>query len=309
MAAIVLHALSTASATYKIGFIYPQTQEGWAIESHTMLKLAIADVGASGVLPVNTSLVCTERSSIGGRRGTIGDEGAAFSAASEMFSDPEMVGLIGTAYSSALHAPAMLASHLHKPIVSPSSTAISLADKTDKPFLLRTIGSAMAELETILDTIVALGWSTIGCVASPDYSDAVQTVLTRAAHARGIDLAFTVVIPPQDVKLDGHFRRVVSKKLDSLKASGVRIIIELVMLHEKVALQAIAEELGLYEAGRYVWFGFEGVRELRFTAPVDYVRPSDARARELALPPFPLPESTLTISGARCVHASFSFSP
>ena len=82
------------------------------------------------------------------------DEGEAFKGAVALLSDPSVIGIVGTGYSSAAPGPAMYCSSARIPLVSPSSTSAELADKARFPYFLRTngVGAALLCREAFLES-------------------------------------------------------------------------------------------------------------------------------------------------------------
>lgn len=113
-------AATTQRTTFKLGYLYSYTASSWAIESLSQCKLAVLHVNADPSMSINLTLTGYDTESL---------SALALRGAVELLQDPDIVALIGTAYSRTTEAPAAYASLLKKPMISPGSQSVSLVDK------------------------------------------------------------------------------------------------------------------------------------------------------------------------------------
>ena len=156
------------STTLKLGFLWPLSQpsnkiNAWAAEAFSLLKLALKHVNERpDVLPehklsfeaCNTEASSEERSRV------------AYVCTLDLLEDEDIVGLVGTGYSSNLLAPAILSSVSDKPIISPASTDPAFASKVVYPLLLRSVASRADRVRGLAAAIIDLGWQNIAVIST-----------------------------------------------------------------------------------------------------------------------------------------------
>ena len=150
--ALLLLAGVTACAAedIKLGFLYIQSSSSWVVESFSQFKLGVQDVNAAGLLGgLNLSFTAYD---------TRGDSLEALAGAIALLADEQVVGLVGTGYSSAAAAAAMYSSLRFKPMVSPGSTAISLVDKAIYPYFMRAIANDEQQMKSMAAIVIDSGW-------------------------------------------------------------------------------------------------------------------------------------------------------
>jgi hypothetical protein len=151
----------TAAATFKLGYLYPQLNRGWCIESYSQFRLAIQQVNSQQDLLTNHTLAMVPFD-------TGGDARRALNGSVMLFADRDVVGLCGTGYSSAMEAAAMHASNVKKPMVSPGSTSPGLVDKSSYPFMIRSVDSVFEHIIRLVDTIHYFGWKHVAAIGTSD---------------------------------------------------------------------------------------------------------------------------------------------
>ena len=220
----------------KLAFVYGQLGSSWLIESHSQFKLAVKQINAEGL--VNLSYVSHDSQ---------GRPANALLGVVDGMNDPDVVGIVGTGYTSALGPAALLSSIQRLPMVSPGSTGLSLSDKTDMPFLLRSVPSDESSIVKLIDTITAFGWQNIGVVFhDPDFEDDKDNFELKATMA-GINVVMSVGIPGE---FDASQSWRTSLPLSLLQASGARIVVAFLRTSPlDLGWLPLAEELGLLAKG------------------------------------------------------------
>ena len=93
--------------------------------------------------------------------------------------------LIGTGYSSEIPAAASFASVHHVPMLSPGSTSLEYADKTNFPYLLRTVGSDKLQFEALVQLARHFGWRRLGGLVQQSASGLSQLTELEASVSKG----------------------------------------------------------------------------------------------------------------------------
>ena len=138
-----------------------------------MFRLAIEHVNADPTILPNKTLSFTAVDSGG-------QESSALGAAMSLVTDPDVIGLIGTAYSSTLPAPAMYSSHMIRPIISPGSTSPSLVNKRGFLFAMRIVASEYNALVGLLVIAHSFGWRHVAAIGtSGAFGDAMFFLLSE----------------------------------------------------------------------------------------------------------------------------------
>jgi ABC-type branched-subunit amino acid transport system substrate-binding protein len=266
------------SATLKIGYLYPFSSSTWTLESFTMFRLAIEHVNANASVLANDTLSFAAVSS-GGL------EHVAYAAAQTLLSDSAVVGLAGIGYSSAFSAPAMLASSLAKPLVSPGAGSPGLSDKVPFPYGLRTYASVYDRIVGLVAIVRDLGWTHLAAIGTrDDYGEAVYSVLQEQCELQGVSI----------VQYASHERKPSAHSLEAaactIRDSRARIVLLLSISSDVTHGDGIAPALracGLANEGYVLlsvlssvdWAGAKFALEgLLYTQPH---RPSSARRADL----------------------------
>ena len=247
MVAFALLHISCVAPTLKLGFLYQHSPASWLVESRSQFKLALREINAAGVLPVGTNLSYAEHDSQGLPL-------PAVQGAIQLLSDPEVVGLVGTGYSTALEAAATYASARRKPIISPGSTAVGFANKAAMPFLLRTCSSDAAQLEMAAATVAGFGWRHVAVIVSESIASDRLPYMRSAAQAHGITVRIEARIP--DSEAAQYQRSQMHQALESVLRSGARILVSITRTVDQGELHAAARSLNLHNAS-FAWIGLE----------------------------------------------------
>jgi ABC-type branched-subunit amino acid transport system substrate-binding protein len=117
-----LAALVLLPASFKLGYLYIQSSSSWVVESFSQFKLSVQHVNAQAALGTGNNFSFAVFN-------TQGDSSNALAGAIELLSDPDVIGLVGTGYSSAAEAAARYCTLMRKPMISPGSTSPDLVDK------------------------------------------------------------------------------------------------------------------------------------------------------------------------------------
>ena len=180
MLAIIV-AVVHASTNLALGYVYHQENSGWAVESFAMFRLAIMHVNRAQYLLPNHTLVFRMS------RDTLGTEGGALASIVDvLLRDPEIIGIVGTAWSATVGAPALYASHMRLPMITPASQSPRFVDKQamQMPFLLRSIDPQAAAVEGIIAAIHDLGWRHVAAIGARDeFGESIFQLFQRHAHA------------------------------------------------------------------------------------------------------------------------------
>ncbi|KAL1529246.1 hypothetical protein AB1Y20_000201 [Prymnesium parvum] len=113
-------SMGAFAASVRLGYIYDQSSASWVVESFSQFKLGVKAVNDAGVLGGGYRLnysVCNSE----------GEALVALRCAASLLDDPDVIGIVGTGYSSAAPLAASFSSIRQKPMVSPGSNLITLA--------------------------------------------------------------------------------------------------------------------------------------------------------------------------------------
>jgi hypothetical protein len=129
---------------------------------------------------------------------TDGQLSKALGGAVSLLDDPEMIGLVGTAYTRSLEPSAIYASQMTKPIISPGSQSpefvnkdpdVLLRGKPGIPYLMRTIESQGGSIRGMVAAIKEFGWANVGLLGTRDqFGDAVFDLFQEEATTHGINI-------------------------------------------------------------------------------------------------------------------------
>jgi hypothetical protein len=245
-AAFLALNLPCISARITLGYLYTQNDAAWLVESFAQFKLAVHDVNAAGLLGSLGNLTYRRYNA----RGSPTD---ALAGAISLLSDPDMIGLVGTGYSSAASAPARFCSLRRKPMISPGSTSIELADKTPYEYFMRSIANDIEQYKFALTAVAAYGWSHLSIVFSGGFDAGMRRFRSEAID-RNISVDITVELPATDAA--AYSRERMGLALSMVQRSGSRILVALVRTVDMEETLHVAQTLGLL--GRpYVWIGMD----------------------------------------------------
>jgi ABC-type branched-subunit amino acid transport system substrate-binding protein len=174
--------LNLAETPMKLGFLYHEGPASWLVESRTQFKMALREINEARLLPINLTYLAAD---------THGHSFGALQGTMALLADRDVVGIVGTGYSSVLRSAAMYCSASRTPIVSPGASAPDLTDKSTMPFLVRTVASDSVELNGLLSTVVSLGWRKIAVIASDGLARAASYFQARAT-ASGVEVVLQV---------------------------------------------------------------------------------------------------------------------
>ena len=185
------------AATFKLGYLYIQSGSSWVVESFSQFKLAVAQVNAANILGAGHNLSYTVFDSWG-------QSTQALAGAIELLSDPDVVGLVGTGYSSAAESPARFCSLMQKPMISPGSTAMNLVNKDQYPYFLRSIASDGQQMKRMASIVYDFGWQYVAMVYSHTFLQWAE-VLQQELSMHGVTiLAYSRLPDTTDVR---YYRR------------------------------------------------------------------------------------------------------
>ena len=171
-----------AAGSLKIGFLYPQKDSSWVVESFSQFRLAVKRINENQrkrpFFPTLQFIAYDSR----------GDSLTALKGAVKLIETDRCNVVIGPAYSAEIPAASAFASvcRLHPankkssaasqaagpagqpyqrcqqvmrvPMISPGATSVEYVDKTPYPFLLRTVGSDKLQFEAFLQLAFLFGW-------------------------------------------------------------------------------------------------------------------------------------------------------
>ena len=180
--------------------------------------MAVADVNA------DTSILPSEI-----LRYAVSDTGStlhgAMAGAMELLSDPDVIGLCGTGYSSTLQGAATYASIMRKPMISATATSPQWDAKADHSasFLLRSVPSRSGAIDGLVGAIKDLGWHSVAVLGSDsEYGHAVWGAFTASADRANLDV------------VAGNFQRsdashdTLTRSIRDLHGVGARVLVILV---------------------------------------------------------------------------------
>ena len=177
--ALLLHPPLTSAEEFKLGYLYIQSESSWVVESFSQFKLAVAHVNAASALGGGHNLSYAVFNSQG-------QSTQALAGAIELLSDPHVIGLVGTGYSSAAESPARYCSLRQKPMISPGSTSMDLVNKEQYPFFLRSIASDGQQMKRMASVVSDFGWRYVAIGYSQSFlrwgEVLQQEVLDRGVH-------------------------------------------------------------------------------------------------------------------------------
>jgi len=232
------------AATFKLGYLYIQSGSSWVVESFSQFKLAVAEANRAQLLGVNNNLSYVVYNS----QGTSTN---ALAGAIALLSDPDVVGLVGTGYSSAAESAARYCSLLEKPMISPGSTSISLVNKAEYPYFLRSIASAEQEVKAIVSMITLYGWRHAALLHSGGFFSEAELFLEEALRL-GVAVLVSLRLPGTDSA--SYYAFQMELPLVQVRESGARIVAALTRTVDTDDMLEQARSLGLLTTG-YVWVG------------------------------------------------------
>ena len=184
-----LGADQTVNQTLSLGYLYIHSDSSWVVESFSQFVLAIRHINADPSILPRHKLTFSAYD-------TRGSQDYALAGAIQLLSDPTLIGLVGTGYSSAAAAPAIYASLMNKPMISPGSTDLSLADKEHFPFFLRNIASGEPFALSLAAFVDEQGWQNTAILATQTgFTEQASLLYTQSLRAR---VAVYVTFPETD---------------------------------------------------------------------------------------------------------------
>lgn len=205
-----------------------------------MFKLAIADVNADNTTLPLTTLNFSAYDSKGQELQAI--------AGTQALVGQQVFGIVGPSYSRETEGPAMLASSLQVPMVSPGSTAVSIADKTRYPFLLRSVGSDASLLSSMIDLANTFGWKRLAAIASSDLASGASSLLQPLLDNFGYRSLLLSFATPTTSDLQDRLQ----STLQLIASEGYRIIIAYPLTAAAQPLLNVVTQFGMCQA-KYVW--------------------------------------------------------
>ena len=172
-----------------------------------------------------------------------------------MLSDPEVVALVGTAYSSSAASAATLSSLRAIPIISPGSSAISLANKAQRPYFMRSIGSDAAQLTSMVRACRDFGWQHVAVIGT-DSTWGREQISEFASSIALLDTGLNVAayVIHQLTASAAYSRVQLVRSLRSAWRTGVRVFILLSGYDDVAEVVEVANNEEMTTAGT-VWFG------------------------------------------------------
>ena len=194
------------AAVYRIGYLYPRLKSGWAVESYTLLRLALQHINDDpNVLPNDTlDYVPFDTTTILASGSPRATSSKALSGAinllqeSRVSNGTNIVGILGTGYSRTIEPSAVYTSLYRKPMVSPGSVSPSTAliTKREFPFLLRSVASLKDSIVGLVAALSRFGWSNVAVLNSQGaFGREVFEFFYTMCEQYGIAIAYTGTHP------------------------------------------------------------------------------------------------------------------
>jgi len=171
-----------AQSTVKLGYLYKMSgptadaqSDNWLVESFNQFKLAIKDVNAdASILPATT----LDYEMYNG----MGDPAATLAGALDL-KGKDVVGVVGTGFSTAIPFAAAYLSLFNVPMISPGSTLLDYSDKTNYPYLMRSIASDASQLKGFVALAHSLQFKKAAFVSSKDWYAGSAPLINAYAEA------------------------------------------------------------------------------------------------------------------------------
>ena len=205
-------------------------------------------------------------------RSTQGSQGIALRGSIELLvdldADPDgagpfpTVGIVGTGNSQELNAPAMYATLMQKPMISPGSTSVEHINKEQFSYLMRSIANDGAELKFLALTCKRMGFKRVSVLVSDDSLGRYRgDVFKSLLGLLDISVAVVTAYGPysrdetetadQDAERIDRTKSSIRLSLMTLKLSGSRVIVNLSLTSDASFINSLAIEVDMVD--RNVW--------------------------------------------------------
>lgn len=256
-----------------IGGLFPLNESygNAAIDRKTAFTMAIDEINANSSLLQGYKLV-----PIYGN--TQGDPDIGVSEAERLISEGAIV-LVGAAKSSVSAAIASGPSKEHQiPMISYSSTAISLSNEVQYPYFNRVAPSDFYQGIAKIDIVRHFGWDKIVTLGTSDiYSsgnilsqntDSLNPVgldiFEQEAQSYGIDIVHSVKLSDIDSQVD--------IELNTIKETGVRVIYLSASVSDSIKILEAAYNQHVSSKEGYIWIGSDAVVQESVFASSDKIK-------------------------------------
>lgn len=171
--------------------------------------------------------------------------------------DAGVVGMVGTGSSSELAAPAIYCSVVQIPIVSPGSSTTTLIDKTQYPYLLRSIASDAGVVLAQVTMAYMLGVRQAAVLVSLSFESGWLQAMRPAMNAKGIRFMSQTYTSVSST--DGQ-KELISM-LSLIQTTGYRAILLYIPSNDAKFWDKASRDLGLRDSSKYIWFANDAIYE------------------------------------------------
>ncbi|CEP13767.1 hypothetical protein [Parasitella parasitica] len=252
----------------RVGVLLPfhQNNDPWTrtvtLSGVSAIRLAVAEINAQRLIP-GAYITLVERDSYPKNiEGQTAITQAVFSAISLI--QQGVIGVIGDISSSWTSLSALMTSTLQIPQCSFSAIATSLSDKSQFGHFFRTAPTNLLYSDAAIAFVVSQGWPQLGVFYSnDDFGQQLSENVVIKARMHGIHVKSYLSFYD-----DGSISDI-KKSLDTLKASGVRVIFVAAEGPAQMAAMTIAAHSG-YINDKMVWITINADTDTLFAAVNDY---------------------------------------
>eukprot|EP01102_Stenamoeba_stenopodia_P016362 TRINITY_DN5718_c0_g1_i1.p1 TRINITY_DN5718_c0_g1~~TRINITY_DN5718_c0_g1_i1.p1 ORF type:complete len:818 (-),score=112.47 TRINITY_DN5718_c0_g1_i1:92-2545(-) len=178
--------------------------------------------------------------------------------------EQSVIGVVGPPRTSLNLVTAVTGGDFFMPTLSPTATIRDLSDKTTYPYFLRTIPSDTLQAQAIIQTCLHFKWKEVAVIATTEaYSVSITQDLATQAALNDIKILTSIYFNSGKTDL--------SVELENIRATGVRIIVAVMLLNDFRNLMYIAEKSEL-TGPPYVYLGTDGT-----SSPTIAINPNGER--------------------------------